>query len=84
MLVGLITPDFRGGGGGAPVYGASIHPEMETIRQSMGVCPQHDVLFDHLTVREHILFFSQLKVLIRVTHFSQELHLVLGACRVIL
>jgi ABC-type polar amino acid transport system ATPase subunit len=27
----------------------------------MGVCPQHDVLFDNLTVREHILFFSQLK-----------------------
>lgn len=27
----------------------------------MGVCPQHDVLFENLTVEEHILFFSQLK-----------------------
>ena len=27
----------------------------------MGVCPQHDVLFDNLTVREHIMFFAQLK-----------------------
>lgn len=27
----------------------------------MGVCPQHDVLFDNLTVREHILLASQLK-----------------------
>jgi len=27
----------------------------------MGVCPQHDVLFEKLTVREHILFFAQLK-----------------------
>lgn len=27
----------------------------------MGVCPQHDVLFENLTVQEHILFFAQLK-----------------------
>jgi ATP-binding cassette subfamily A (ABC1) protein 3 len=25
------------------------------------VCPQHDLLFEKLTLREHILFFSQLK-----------------------
>jgi ABC-type multidrug transport system ATPase subunit len=34
---------------------------MDQIRYSLGVCPQHDVLFDNLTVREHILFFAQLK-----------------------
>ena len=27
----------------------------------MGVCPQHDVLFENLSVHDHILFFSQLK-----------------------
>ena len=27
----------------------------------MGVCPQHDVLFEQMTVEEHVLFFSQLK-----------------------
>lgn len=30
-------------------------------RNSMGFCPQHNILFDELTVREHILFFSRLK-----------------------
>lgn len=34
---------------------------MEQIRYSLGICPQHDVLFETLTVREHILFFAQLK-----------------------
>ena len=29
--------------------------------EGIGVCPQHDVLFDNLTVREHILLASQLK-----------------------
>ena len=26
-----------------------------------GLCPQHDVLFDHLTVEEHLWFFARLK-----------------------
>jgi len=60
MLTGLIAPDMFSGGN-ASVYGHSISSEMHKIRKSMGVCPQHDVLFDNLTVREHILFFSQLK-----------------------
>lgn len=27
----------------------------------MGVCPQHDVLFDDLTVREHLQLFAGIK-----------------------
>jgi len=27
----------------------------------MGVCPQHDVLFELLSVREHLDFFYELK-----------------------
>ena len=34
---------------------------MDAIRQSLGVCPQHNVLFDSLTVYEHLLFYSRLK-----------------------
>ena len=34
---------------------------MEAIHKFLGVCPQHDVLFDRLTVFEHIMFFAQLK-----------------------
>lgn len=34
---------------------------MESIRYLLGVCPQHDVLFDTLSIEETILFFSQLK-----------------------
>ena len=35
---------------------------MDAIRQSLGVCPQHNVLFDFLTVYEHLLFYARLKV----------------------
>lgn len=59
MLTGLLPPDSDSGD--ATIYGSSVLQNMDNIRRSMGVCPQHDVLFENLTVEEHILFFSQLK-----------------------
>lgn len=34
---------------------------MDQIRKNLGMCPQHNVLFDKLTVEEHLWFYSQLK-----------------------
>ena len=34
---------------------------MELIRQGLGMCPQHNVLFDKLTVEEHLWFYARLK-----------------------
>lgn len=63
MLTGLNNPDssYHSGDHNATIYGKSIFSDMDSIRHSMGVCPQHDVLFDKLSVREHIMFFAQLK-----------------------
>jgi hypothetical protein len=35
---------------------------MHRIRQMTGVCPQHDILFDMLTPREHLEFFAAVRV----------------------
>ena len=35
--------------------------EPEKIRKLVGVCPQHDVLYDRLTVEEHIELYSIVK-----------------------
>ena len=43
---------------------------MDTIRQSLGVCPQHNVLFDEMTVDEHLWFYARLKG--REAHEIQE------------
>jgi len=32
--------------------------EMVKIRQNLGLCPQHDVLFDTMTVDEHLTFYA--------------------------
>ncbi|XP_076838178.1 phospholipid-transporting ATPase ABCA3 [Brachyhypopomus gauderio] len=57
MLTGLFPPTS----GRAYINGYDICQDMALIRRSLGLCPQHDVLFDNLTVREHLLFYTQLK-----------------------
>uniref|UniRef100_A0A8C9STH1 P-type phospholipid transporter n=1 Tax=Scleropages formosus TaxID=113540 RepID=A0A8C9STH1_SCLFO len=57
ILSGLFPPTS----GTAYINGKDIRTEMDTIRQCLGMCPQHNILFHHLTVAEHILFYSLLK-----------------------
>jgi len=57
MLTGLYPPTS----GEVSIYGHSICENMAKARQSIGICPQHDVLFDRLTVMEHLVFFSRIK-----------------------
>ncbi|CAH3155546.1 unnamed protein product, partial [Porites evermanni] len=57
MLTGLFPPTD----GSADVNGLSIISDMDAIRESLGLCPQHNVLFDRLTVKEHLDFFISLK-----------------------
>ncbi|KAB1216661.1 ABC transporter A family member 7 [Morella rubra] len=47
--------------GTAYVHGLDIRTDMDGIYTSMGVCPQHDLLWETLTGREHLLFYGRLK-----------------------
>mgnify|MGYP000874907180 CR=1 FL=1 len=57
MLTGLITSSE----GNAKIYDKDLFEEMDDVRKFMGVCPQHDVLFDLLTPREHLEIFCDFK-----------------------
>lgn len=57
MMTGLIKPSS----GAAYVEGLDIRTDMDKIYTSMGVCPQHDLLWETLTGREHLLFYGRLK-----------------------
>lgn len=57
MLTGFLPPTA----GSALVNGYDIHEDIAGVRSSLGLCPQHDILFDNLTVEEHLLFFAKLK-----------------------
>ncbi|PWA77372.1 ABC2-like protein [Artemisia annua] len=57
MMIGLIKPSS----GTAYVQGLDIGSNMDQIYANMGVCPQHDLLWETLTGREHLLFYGRLK-----------------------
>ena len=57
MITGLYPPSS----GTALVMGYDITENVSAAQSSLGICPQHDVLFDTLTVQEHLQFFCQLK-----------------------
>ena len=57
VLTGLFPPTT----GTALVNGFDIRKDIQSVRGSLGLCPQHDILFDELTVEEHLDFFCKLK-----------------------
>ena len=57
MLVGTLTPTS----GVASVAGCDIATEIDLVHGKTGICPQHDVLWDSLTVKEHLEFYANMK-----------------------
>ena len=57
MLSGIYAPSA----GTAYVLGHNIRTEMNKIRSSMGFCPQHDILYDDMTVEEHLDLIASIK-----------------------
>ncbi|VDN27279.1 unnamed protein product [Cylicostephanus goldi] len=57
ILCGLYSPTS----GTATVYGWDIRKEIQRVRDLLGVCPQYNVLFSHLTVAEQLRLFAALK-----------------------
>ena len=57
MLTGLLEPTS----GTATFFGQDILTNQAAARTSMGVCPQHDVLWPELTVKEHLDTFAAIK-----------------------
>jgi len=50
MLTGMLMPTQ----GDALIHGKSIKRETDLVRRQIGLCQQHDVLFDLVSVEEHL------------------------------
>ncbi|XP_035824811.1 ATP-binding cassette sub-family A member 5 [Aplysia californica] len=59
MLTGVVPPTS----GVAQVMGLEItnSQQMEEIRKMCGICPQHNILYDALSCREHLELFASIK-----------------------
>lgn len=56
-LVGELGPTT----GTAYVYGNSIVDQIDQVHRNMGVAPQQNILWNTLTVQEHLYFYGRLK-----------------------
>ncbi|GFT55691.1 ATP-binding cassette sub-family A member 3, partial [Nephila pilipes] len=57
ILTGLYTPTS----GSASINGLDILTDTVRARRGLGVCPQHNVLYDTLTVEEHLKIYAAMK-----------------------
>ena len=62
-LISMLTGLYEATEGCAYYNGYNIlsSNNMDTFRTTLGICPQHDVLFDDLTIREHLEMFCIFK-----------------------
>eukprot|EP00330_Aristerostoma_sp_ATCC50986_P009992 CAMPEP_0114584962 /NCGR_PEP_ID=MMETSP0125-20121206/8595_1 /TAXON_ID=485358 ORGANISM="Aristerostoma sp., Strain ATCC 50986" /NCGR_SAMPLE_ID=MMETSP0125 /ASSEMBLY_ACC=CAM_ASM_000245 /LENGTH=161 /DNA_ID=CAMNT_0001779743 /DNA_START=171 /DNA_END=656 /DNA_ORIENTATION=- len=57
ILVGLLS-DYQGN---VTINGQDISSNRKVIYQNIGYCPQHDVLWDELTAREHLRLYAKVR-----------------------
>jgi len=57
MLIGFLQPTL----GAAYVRGYNLQNDLDTVYSMLGVCPQHDLLWEQLSAREHLRFYGRLK-----------------------
>ena len=58
---GRMTIDFSTFESMSTVFGRDLYETLARNRHEVGVCPQHDVLWDELTCMEHLSIFAALK-----------------------
>jgi ABC-type Na+ transport system ATPase subunit NatA len=63
--INMMTGFLEATAGQAYIDGKDISTDMADVYQVMGVCPQHDLLWETLTAREHLNFYGRLKGLKR-------------------
>ncbi|XP_072454230.1 ATP-binding cassette sub-family A member 13 [Notamacropus eugenii] len=60
-IISLLTGLYPPTSGTIIINGKDMQTQLAAIRMEMGVCPQYDVLFDNLSVWEHLLLFASIK-----------------------
>ncbi|VDK40370.1 unnamed protein product, partial [Dibothriocephalus latus] len=57
----ILTGIYPATSGDAYICGRNIKTEMPAIRTFLGLCPQHNILYDRMTVKEHLYFYGSIK-----------------------
>jgi ABC-type multidrug transport system ATPase subunit len=60
-LINILTGQLNPSGGDARLCDFRLSKDMESIRKILGVVPQFDILWDRMTVEEHLKMFCHIK-----------------------
>ena len=60
-LISQLIGMFPSTKGNAWIGGFDIRNNLDIVQLQIGVCPQFDILWDNLTVEEHLLFYARIK-----------------------
>ena len=72
-LISILSGSLAPSSGSATIYGLDIATDMPAVRSQLGLCPQHNLLVDFLTVREHLDLYLKIKGGIPVTQFRDAI-----------
>lgn len=61
-LINMLTGMLPVTSGRVMIGGVDAAEDADAAKRLVGICPQHDILWNDLTCAEHILFYSRLKV----------------------
>lgn len=61
-LISMLTGLYQASGGKATLAGFDIATETSEVYKNIGICPQFDILWDDLTVGEHLYFYARIKL----------------------
>lgn len=62
--ISVLTGQMPPTSGSVTIYGHRIPEDFGRARRLLGYCPQYNTLFANLTIREHLMFFAELKGLL--------------------
>ena len=60
-MINILTGNISTTSGTAKINSYDILKESGKIEEYIGLCPQHDILWEELTAKEHILLYSKLR-----------------------
>ncbi|KAJ3314340.1 hypothetical protein HDV04_000706 [Boothiomyces sp. JEL0838] len=60
-LISILTGLYSATAGVATLAGFDIRNETSEVYKRIGICPQFDILWEDLTVQEHLYFYARLK-----------------------
>ena len=60
-LISILTGLYPPTSGDAFLAGYNVHTDIDMIYQNIGVCPQHDILWEDLSVEDHLYFYARIK-----------------------